>query len=316
MYNISNVLSLFQPSWDDDTDDFLKSMLNGPDLSAEIENITESVCPSDTSSDSGCPDDRVRTLASPGLDDERYSPGSYLDTGSDASPASHTNVDLVDFIGNDTDDVEVTGEAVSPVTLIQDPELQTATGTTTIILPIVQPHQSVVPVSVTPLRLAPRDQGPAAKRRRVSASSSDSGLEDTVTAVSSTQIYRHGDNKYPRLELNDEELKMATKENMKFPTHYPLTREEERNLKKIRRKIRNKLSAQDSRKRKREYLDNMEDRVKAASDENQELQVMITPLTGLKLETLASLLCKYRPLLRISRMPKNYSTQLSGVCDL
>ena len=24
--------------------------------------------------------------------------------------------------------------------------------------------------------------------------------------------------------LNDEELKMATKENMKFPTHYPLTR--------------------------------------------------------------------------------------------
>merc|ERR1719330_2146671 len=164
------------------------------------------------------------------------------------------------------------------VTLIQDPEMQTATGTTTIILPIVQPHQpGVVPVSVTPLRLAPRDQGPAAKRRRVSASSSDSGLEDN-SGVSSTQIYRHGDNKYPRLELNDEELKMATKENMKFPTHYPLTREEERNLKKIRRKIRNKLSAQDSRKRKREYLDNMEDRVKHVSDENAELKEKINAL--------------------------------------
>ena len=156
---------------------------------------------------------------------------------------------------------------MSPVTLLQDAELQTTTGTTTIILPIVQSGQTFQqsPVSVTPLRLAPRDPGPAAKRRRVSASSSDSGVEDSN--------YNRQDNKYPPLELNDEELKMASKENMKFPTHYPLTREEERNLKKIRRKIRNKLSAQDSRKRKREYLDNMEDRVKQCSDENQELKV-------------------------------------------
>lgn len=266
-----------EPSWDDDTDDFLKSMLNGPDLSAEIEGITGSVCPSDTSSDSGCPDDRVRTLTSPPLDDERYSPGilEYSPHPQSVSP-SHSNVDLVGYISNDDAD-SASGEAVSPVTLIQDPEIQTATGTTTIILPIVQP-QHTIPVSVTPLRLAPRDQGaaPAAKRRRVSASSSDSGVEDTTTTT--TQHFRHQDSKYPPLELNDEELKMAAKENMKFPKFYPLTREEERNLKKIRRKIRNKLSAQDSRKRKREYLDNMEDRVKACSDENQELKEKIKAL--------------------------------------
>merc|ERR1712025_529595 len=97
-----------------------------------------------------------------------------------------------------------------------------------------------------------------------------SGVEDSN--------YSRQDNKYPPLELNDEELKMASKENMKFPTHYPLTREEERNLKKIRRKIRNKLSAQDSRKRKREYMDNMEDRVRVCTDENQELKDKIKAL--------------------------------------
>merc|ERR1712241_1014571 len=226
------------------------------------------VCPSDTSSDSGC-DERVRTLASPGLDDERYSPGGldYISLP-DSPQSSKSNVDLVEYLSNDE-----SCEIVSPVTLLQDPERQTATGTTTIILPTVQLGGTFQPgqVSVTPLRLAPRDPGPAAKRRRVSASSSDSGVEDTN--------FRHQtDNKYPPLELNEEEQKMATKENMKFPSHYPLTREEERNLKKIRRKIRNKLSAQDSRKRKREYLDNMEDRVKAASDENQELQEKIKAL--------------------------------------
>merc|ERR1719384_410892 len=242
-------------------------MLTGSDLSEEIEGITGQVCPSDTSSDSGCPDERVRTLASPGLDDERYSPAG-LDCVSlpDSPQSTKSNLDLVDYMNDDE------SCSVSPVTLLQDPELQTATGTTTIILPIVQSGQTFQqsPVSVTPLTLLPREPGPAAKRRRVSASSSDSGVEDSN--------YSRQDNKYPRLELNEEELKMATKENMKFPSHYPLTCVEERNLKKIRRKIRNKLWAQDSRKRKREYMDNMEDRVKACSDENQELQEKIKAL--------------------------------------
>merc|ERR1719355_390669 len=80
---------------------------------------------------------------------------------------------------------------------------------------------------------------------------------------------------------------MATKENMKFPSHYPLSREEERNLKRIRRKIRNKVSAQDSRKRKKEYLDNMEDRVRACTDENEQLHKRIEQLESQN-KTLAS----------------------------
>ena len=72
-----------------------------------------------------------------------------------------------------------------------------------------------------------------------------------------------------------------------MPSHYPLSREEERNLKRIRRKIRNKESAQSSRRRKKEYLDNMEDRVRACTEENSQLHKRIEQLESHN-KTLAS----------------------------
>ena len=65
--------------------------------------------------------------------------------------------------------------------------------------------------------------------------------------------------KYIFYFLSEEERKIAEKEMMKFPSHGPLSSLQEKNLKTIRRKLRNKTSAQRSRQRKKEHLDKIEE---------------------------------------------------------
>ncbi|KAL4828886.1 hypothetical protein H8958_018085, partial [Nasalis larvatus] len=64
---------------------------------------------------------------------------------------------------------------------------------------------------------------------------------------------------------------------------------EERVLKKIRRKIRNKQSAQESRKKKKEYIDGLETRMSACAAQNQELQRKVLHLEKQNLSLLEQL---------------------------
>ncbi|XP_018369225.1 PREDICTED: cyclic AMP response element-binding protein A-like [Trachymyrmex cornetzi] len=70
------------------------------------------------------------------------------------------------------------------------------------------------------------------------------------------------------LTLTEEEKRTLIAEGYPVPTKLPLTKQEEKSLKKIRRKIKNKISAQESRRKKKEYMDGLERRVTMLTNEN------------------------------------------------
>ncbi|XP_022187486.2 cyclic AMP response element-binding protein A isoform X2 [Nilaparvata lugens] len=80
------------------------------------------------------------------------------------------------------------------------------------------------------------------------------------------------------LMLTDEEKRTLLAEGYPIPTRLPLTKSEEKSLKKIRRKIKNKISAQESRRKKKEYMDALERKVEILATENSEFRKKITTL--------------------------------------
>ncbi|XP_028634916.1 cyclic AMP-responsive element-binding protein 3 [Grammomys surdaster] len=92
-----------------------------------------------------------------------------------------------------------------------------------------------------------------------------------------------------RLILTEEEKRLLEKEGLTLPSTLPLTKMEEQVLKRVRRKIRNKRAAQESRKKKKVYVVGLESRVLKYTAQNQELQNKVQRLEEQNLSLLDQL---------------------------
>ncbi|XP_019400209.1 PREDICTED: cyclic AMP-responsive element-binding protein 3-like protein 2 [Crocodylus porosus] len=116
------------------------------------------------------------------------------------------------------------------------------------------------------------------------------------------------------LILTEEEKRTLIAEGYPIPTKLPLTKAEEKALKKIRRKIKNKISAQESRRKKKEYMDSLEKKVESCSNENSELRKKVEVLESTN-RTLLQQLQRLQAMVagKVSRSCKVASTQ-TGTC--
>ncbi|XP_058980031.1 cyclic AMP response element-binding protein A isoform X2 [Musca domestica] len=80
------------------------------------------------------------------------------------------------------------------------------------------------------------------------------------------------------LLLTEEEKRTLLAEGYPIPQKLPLTKAEEKSLKKIRRKIKNKISAQESRRKKKEYMDQLERKVEILVNENTDYKKRVKSL--------------------------------------
>uniref|UniRef100_A0AAQ4R4V8 Cyclic AMP-responsive element-binding protein 3-like protein 2 n=1 Tax=Gasterosteus aculeatus aculeatus TaxID=481459 RepID=A0AAQ4R4V8_GASAC len=119
----------------------------------------------------------------------------------------------------------------------------------------------------SPTSPAPSQAGPKASPRAASS------LSNSPLLTAAHKLQGSGP-----LMLTEEERRTLVAEGYPVPTKLPLTKAEEKALKKIRRKIKNKISAQESRRKKKEYMDALEKKVETCSNENHELRRKVETL--------------------------------------
>ncbi|CAH2325910.1 cyclic AMP-responsive element-binding 3 1 isoform X2 [Pelobates cultripes] len=116
------------------------------------------------------------------------------------------------------------------------------------------------------------------------------------------------------LMLTEEERRTLVAEGYPIPTKLPLSKTEEKALKRVRRKIKNKISAQESRRKKKEYVECLEKKVESFTSQNSELWKKVETLENAN-RSLLQQLQKLQALVtgKVTRPCKLAATQ-TGTC--
>ncbi|XP_050544853.1 cyclic AMP response element-binding protein A-like isoform X2 [Daktulosphaira vitifoliae] len=129
--------------------------------------------------------------------------------------------------------------------------------------------------------ISPHHRSSPTRRLFLSSSSSSSSINGTTSSrqpIQTPLISCQPKGSTGALVLTEEEKRTLLAEGYPIPTRLPLTKAEEKSLKKIRRKIKNKISAQESRRKKKEYMDSLERKVEILVSENSEYKRKILNL--------------------------------------
>ncbi|XP_063294803.1 cyclic AMP-responsive element-binding protein 3-like protein 1 isoform X1 [Pelobates fuscus] len=116
------------------------------------------------------------------------------------------------------------------------------------------------------------------------------------------------------LMLTEEERRTLVAEGYPIPTKLPLSKTEEKALKRVRRKIKNKISAQESRRKKKEYVECLEKKVESFTSQNSDLWKKVETLENAN-RSLLQQLQKLQALVtgKVTRPCKLAATQ-TGTC--
>ncbi|XP_037707260.1 cyclic AMP-responsive element-binding protein 3 isoform X1 [Choloepus didactylus] len=122
------------------------------------------------------------------------------------------------------------------------------------------------------------------------------------------QVEERAEQETASLILTDEEKRLLEKEGLTLPGTLPLTKVEEQALKRVRRKIRNKKSAQESRRKKKVYVGGLESRVLKCTAQNLELKNKVQLLEEQNLSLLDQLRKLQAIVIQISNNSSSSST--------